>query len=229
MPTNRNGVWYQAPNALDAAVLKPTYFGAAATTNVDFDFEDARKIKAVLYTNEFYKTGLTGSNNDLVFTAKNPGTTPTVRITYVDPAANSAALSVTVSGSDITVNLATNGSGTITSTAALVKAAIEAKAEAAALITVANAPSNDGTGVVTAMSQQTLGAWAGTSPTVDVTLQCSFNDGISYHDIASFGQKTAIAADEGKLFEGIAKKGRWKIVVGGTNPEVAISIDSVYL
>lgn len=228
MSTNRNGIFYQPPNALPAAVLAPTYFGAAATTLQPFDLEEAREILAALRTHEFLKTALTGSNNDLVFVAKAPGTTPTVRIAFVDPSANNAALSVAVASQDITVNLATNGSGTITSTAAQVKAAIEASAAAAALVTVALAPSNDGTGVVTALAQTALGAWAGTSPTIDVSLECSLNDAVSYHAVAAFAQKTAIAADEGKLFTAIAKKAQWKIVVGGTNPEVAISIDPIY-
>lgn len=107
-------------------------------------------------------TALTGANNDLVFTAvtKGPrGNDITVR--YVDPGAASAALSVSVSGSAITVNLATNAGSAITSTAAQVKAAIDAKAEAAALVTVANAAANDGSGVVTALAATNLAGGVG--------------------------------------------------------------------
>ena len=102
-------------------------------------------------------TTLDGANNDLVFTAVTAGASgnsTTVRL--LDPEANDATLSVTVAGAAITVHLATNGSGTITSTAALVKAAIDAKAEAAALVTVANKAANDGTGVVTALAATAL-------------------------------------------------------------------------
>lgn len=102
-------------------------------------------------------TSLTGTNNDLVFTAKDTsldGNNITVR--YVDPADNSQALLVKVDGQAITVYLATNSGGTITSTAAHVKAAIDAHPLASALVSVANAASNDGTGVVTALSATNL-------------------------------------------------------------------------
>lgn len=104
-----------------------------------------------------YTTALTGSNNDLTFTSKLvgvAGNTTTVR--YVDPAGNDKLLSVSVTGSAITVNLATNGSGLITSTAALIKTAIQNKAESNALVTVTYPTGNDGSGVVTAMSVITL-------------------------------------------------------------------------
>ena len=102
-------------------------------------------------------TALTGTNNDLVYTAKDTsldGNNITVR--YVDPAANSQTLYVKVDGQAITVNLATNGGGTITSTAAQVAAAIAAHPLANALVSVANAGGNDGTGVVTALSATNL-------------------------------------------------------------------------
>lgn len=57
-------------------------------------------------------------------------------IQLVDPAANSAALAVTVTGRTITVSLATSVSGAITSTAAQIKTAIEADAAANALVTI---------------------------------------------------------------------------------------------
>lgn len=102
-------------------------------------------------------TSLTGTNNDLTFTADAAGIGGNaIRIRYVDPAAPSAALSVTVAGNDITVNLATSAGSAITSTAAQVKAALDASGAAAALINTANAAGNDGTGVVTAMAYTNL-------------------------------------------------------------------------
>lgn len=102
-------------------------------------------------------TALTGTNNDLVFTAKVKGAAGnSITVAYVDPGANDAALSVQVTGTEIVVSLATDGSGVITSTAAQVEAAIEASTAAAALVTVANAAANDGTGVVTAMAEDAL-------------------------------------------------------------------------
>lgn len=102
-------------------------------------------------------TALTGSNNDLKFTAVTGGTGGNaITVTYVDPAANSHALVISVLGSAITSTLATDSGGTITSTGATVKAALIAAAPAAALIGVALAAGNDGTGLVTAMNATAL-------------------------------------------------------------------------
>lgn len=102
-------------------------------------------------------TNLTGSNNDLIYTARDFGTAGnSTTVAYADPGGNNAALSVSVSSAAITVNLATGSGGAITSTAAQVKAAIEASAAASALVSVALKTSNDGTGVVTALSATNL-------------------------------------------------------------------------
>jgi hypothetical protein len=116
-------------------------------------------LEATRYTSPLSSvtTALTGTNNDLVFTAiaESPeGYPPSVG--YVNPATPNAALSVSVTNGYIRVSLATNGSSVITSTAAQVKTAIEGNAPAAALITVANAAGNDGSGVVTAMADVTI-------------------------------------------------------------------------
>lgn len=121
-------------------------------------------IPAVAGVQATLSTSLTGNNNDLVYTAVDFGTGGnSTTVAYVDPSANSAALSVSVSSAAITVNLATNGGGTITSTAALILAAIQASAAASALVNVALKASNDGTGVVTAMSAANL--TGGVNPT----------------------------------------------------------------
>ena len=110
-------------------------------------------------------TALTGSNNDLGFLAVPYGPFGNIiSVAYVNPGTNNAALSVSVSDQAIVVNLATNGSAVITSTAAQVKAALEASTLAAGLITVSNAPSNDGTGVVTAMAALFLEGGSGDGP-----------------------------------------------------------------
>ena len=102
-------------------------------------------------------TALSGSNNDLVFTAKDTSLDGNnITVQYIDPAANSQSLYVRTDGQVIKVYLATNGGGTITSTAAQVKAAIEGHGLANALVSVANAASNDGTGVVTALAATSL-------------------------------------------------------------------------
>lgn len=108
-----------------------------------------------------------GDDNALTYTAVVYGAGGhAISIRYVDPAANDAALAVSVVGSAITVSLATGVAGAITSTAAEVLAAIEASAPAAALVTVAIATSDsgvadDGSGVVTAMSVLSLAGGTG--------------------------------------------------------------------
>lgn len=119
-------------------------------------------------------TALTGNNNDLDFTAKEAGVND-ITVTYVDPGGTTAALSVSVSSHAITVNLARAASA-ISSTAAQVKAAIDAHAGASALVSVANHAGNDGTGLVTAMSALPL-----TTLTVDSGVELEFTapDGVS--------------------------------------------------
>lgn len=101
---------------------------------------------------------IVGSGNSaFTLTAKSAGVSANaIRIALVDPAAASAALSVTVSASDITVNLATDGTGIITSTAAQVRDAINASAEASTLVTASLPSTSDGTGVVAAQAMTNL-------------------------------------------------------------------------
>lgn len=105
-------------------------------------------------------TALSGSNNDLLYKANLRGAAGnSIRVRYV-VSGNNTPLSVAVSDNDITVNVATNGSAAATSTAAQVAAAVNAKTEAARLVTVENATGNDGTGVVTALSYTNLSGGA---------------------------------------------------------------------
>lgn len=94
-------------------------------------------------------TGSVAGNNGITFTAVTPGEAANaITVHMKDPKANNQALSVVVSGSAITVNLATSTLGVISSTAALVIAAITASAAASLLITAANTAGSLGTGVV---------------------------------------------------------------------------------
>lgn len=101
-------------------------------------------------------TLLTGSvvlNTGLTITADAAGTTGNaISVQFVDPGAVSQALSVAVSGNAITVNLATDVSGVITSTAADVLAAINGDGEAGALVTATHTTGSDGTGAVSAFA-----------------------------------------------------------------------------
>jgi hypothetical protein len=97
----------------------------------------------------------TGADNALTFTAATAGVGGnSINVTYRDPGTISATLSVDVQGYDIVVNLATNGSGVITTTAANIATAIAANTASNALVTV-TAPGLT-TGLVTAVSQTYL-------------------------------------------------------------------------
>lgn len=119
-------------------------------------------------------TALTGANNDMVFTADTAGSGGNaITVAYVDPAAISQSLGVVVAGSAITVNLATDGAGAITSTAAQVKTAIDASGPAAALVNVANAGGDTGAGVVTAMAAAALSGGVTLSFTFSVAAEAN--------------------------------------------------------
>lgn len=108
-----------------------------------------------------------GDDNGLTFTAVKYGVDGnTISIKYVDPGANDAALSVSVSGTVITVSLATGVAGAITSTAAEVLAAVNADPVAGRMVVASiyaadDGSADDGSGVVTAMALSTLSTGAG--------------------------------------------------------------------
>ena len=139
--------WNTTENNWKEGISPTTFFNL---DNVTFD-ETAS-------ANASFTTNLTASaNNDLVFTAVASGAPgEAVSIEYVDPFFADSPLSVTVVGSAITVSLGTNSSNVLISTASDVKAAIEANGAASALVTVANAASNDGSGLVAALSTSSL-------------------------------------------------------------------------
>jgi len=93
--------------------------------------------------------GVAAANNALAFTAQaagEAGNAITIRLT--DPGSATASLAVTVDGNAISVDLATDAQGAVTTTASELSAAIAGAAAAAALVAVADAGSSDGTGVV---------------------------------------------------------------------------------
>lgn len=124
-----------------------------------------------------FSTNLTGDNNDLTYTAVLPGADGNaVTVRYSDPAANDAELSVSVTGTAITVNLATGVAGAITTIASEIVTAIEASEAASALVTVADKAANNGTGEVTAMAATPLANGA------DATGQGTAGTGVIYVD-----------------------------------------------
>jgi len=97
----------------------------------------------------------TNSDSDLIFTtvSTHHGSKP-VTITFTDPGSASQSLTITVDNEDIDVSLATGTGSAIETTAALLKTAIDADSDAAALVTVALETA--GTGIVEALAEQTL-------------------------------------------------------------------------
>ena len=106
-------------------------------------------------------TAITNVNSNILYTAKGTGIEGDgIKIDYVNPSAPSQSLSVTVSGKTITVNLATDVSSNITTTATLLKARIELTSTALALVTPTLV--GDGSGILEALSVTTSG---GVNPT----------------------------------------------------------------
>ena len=97
------------------------------------------------------------SGTGITFTAATAGTTGNnTRVRYTAPAEASAVLAVTVEGGDITVALAADAEGVVTSTATEVVAAINDSAEASALVVATLAEGSDGAGIAKARDFQSL-------------------------------------------------------------------------
>lgn len=107
-----------------------------------------------------------------------------ITIVYLDPGGNNQALSVSVVTNAITVHLATNGGGTITSTNDLIAAAILASAPAHALVTSV-VGGGHGSDVVTAVGSTALQNGADPTPgEVAGTLKLqACNDDENYVDV----------------------------------------------
>lgn len=117
-------------------------------------------------------TGVVLNNNAITWTAKAPGTGGNaISVALINPGTNNAALAVTVATNDITVNLATDGSAAIASTAAEVLAAIEASAAASALVTVTHTDTSTGAAEVVAAAKASLASGANTGGTTYVVGQ----------------------------------------------------------
>jgi len=225
MPYNPNKQFYQDPVAV--GTLAPIVKTAAATENLTaFQFYEAQTVAAQLGVHEFLQTAMAGANNDFDFIARQAGVnSPAVRIAFIVAGASTPA-SCTVAGGDITVNVATNGASAAISTAAQIKALIEATPAATALVVANLQNGNDGTGVVAAFAITALVAPAAT--TVDCKLQVSF-DGVTYTDSALvFTQKVNAAGAESKSQTAVPVWGRWVLTIGGVTHIAAVSITAVY-
>lgn len=97
------------------------------------------------------------ANTGVTFTAATAGSTGNqVRIRYIDPAAVSQALAITVAGLDITVSLETDAVGDIVSTAGDIITAVNADPAASPLVSAALPATQTGTGTVSAIGYTRL-------------------------------------------------------------------------
>lgn len=102
-------------------------------------------------------TGVVASDNAILYTAKEAGTAGnSIRVRHVDPGGTSATLSVSVSDTDITVNLGRSG-GALSSDADAVVDAVNASTPAAALVSASSAVGDsNGDGIVAAVAYTNL-------------------------------------------------------------------------
>lgn len=95
-------------------------------------------------------TGIVAADNALAWTAVAPGAAGnSIGILLRHPRANSQSLSVSVQGTLVVVSLATGLTGSVISTALEVITAIGNSSAASALVSVDNATTSDGSGVIT--------------------------------------------------------------------------------
>lgn len=223
MPTGTRRQHYNSPTTFDAASVKARRTGATETLT-SFGVDGYPVLTATLRLHETVLTAMTGTNNDLSVTARASGASA-LTIELADPSANDADLSVSKAGNDIVVSLATGSGGAITTTAQEVVDLLNSDSATKGYVVAALAPGDDGTGVVTALAQTALADWVGTSPTLDVSLETTF-DGTTWATVAAFTQATAVGdGPESKAFVGLGSRARWKATVGGTgSPGVAYSI-----
>lgn len=123
---------------------------AAGSANGVFDLEGA--VDPAQAVQAFLSTNLAGANNDLVFTAVAIGADGNgITVQYVDPGANDAVLGIVIVGTAITINLATDEEGVITTIADDISAL-----DFDDVVTVADKAANDGSGLVIAMAATPL-------------------------------------------------------------------------
>jgi hypothetical protein len=102
-------------------------------------------------------TGVVGDNNAVTFTAKTAGAAGNaIKVSLINPGANSQPLEVKLVNDEIRVMLATSGAGALTSTAAQVIAAVNSALYIKDLVTAANTGASSGAAAVVAAAAAPL-------------------------------------------------------------------------
>lgn len=159
-------------SATTGGTLAPATYGYRVSATDEYGESLAQTVQTTVVaggpTTASLTTALTGSNNDLKFTAVNSGTVGNSNsITYTDPGANNAALSVTITPNTgyavVNISLATDGGGAITTTANDILTLLAAQGTAfSAFMSVELASGNTGAGVVIALATTSLSGGAAT-------------------------------------------------------------------
>jgi hypothetical protein len=102
------------------------------------------------------ETGSAGANNGVVFTAREYGAAGNLSSVELVATGTSQSLAVSVSGNAVSVQLATDGGGSATTTAAELIAAVNAHAAAGLLVEAAHLSGSDGSGVPAGVSATNL-------------------------------------------------------------------------
>ncbi len=146
-------------------------------------------------------TGVEGSNNAILWTAKNGGTGGnSIKIQLKNPGAASQPLKVTIESDTVVVSLATDAGSAITSTAAQVISTVNSALYVKDIITAANSGASSGTGVVAAVAATALAgaADANVTPTAILAEEVIFtifttSGGVAHAD------RIATAIDHGRV------------------------------
>ena len=102
-------------------------------------------------------TALVGNNNDILYTARKRGISGNIiQVQYVDPATPSQPLTFDLVGSLIKVNLRTNASSQIVTTAEEILTGISEASHVKSLVKPVLAAGNNGTGIVTVLAATNL-------------------------------------------------------------------------
>jgi hypothetical protein len=225
MPRSNPGATYRRRSSdrfrSDVQFALPDVVAATVAAGDAFDTSDIECLSLELQIREYLVTAMTGSDNDIQIIAREVGDTD-VQLELVDPSANDAELSVVVAGEDITVNLATDSGGTITSTAQEVVDAINDDDTASELVFATVAAGDSGAGVVTALAQTPVAGPAGSTPTMDVTVE-TMADEANWYSLGTIPQQNAVGAYR-KVFGPVGWQTRINLTLGGTaSPAFALS------
>jgi hypothetical protein len=71
----------------------------------------------------------------------------------------------------------------------------------------------------------TVSAASGTTPTLNIALETSIDNGATWQSVGAFAQKTGVAT-ENKVFGPLGDRCRWTWTIGGTTPSFTFAIDA---